>query len=253
MLETVAVAAVAAVDGALRPAVIGPSRATAYDAAMRSTTARFVLSAALAAMVLGACSSGGGAVPATPGLTEPPAATPAPPTDAQPTAAPSSGDPAAPTTAPTAPAVTLTQPWATAELVDVATGETFRIADLAGRPIIVETMAIWCTSCLAQQGTAYEVLAGGEPGAVDYILIDVDPSETADALADYRERNGFTGRYVIASNDLARALVAEFGDQVLNPPVTPMIVIGTDGTVTLTPFGKKSQDDLRTLLDQHGA
>jgi hypothetical protein len=92
-----------------------------------------------------------------------------------------------------------------------------------------------------------------EPGSVDYILIDVDPSETAEALAAYRERNGFTGRYVVASTELARALVADFGDQVLNPPSTPMVVVGADGTVTLTPFGKKSADDMRTLLSQHGA
>jgi len=215
-------------------------------------TARFLVSTALAAVVFGACSGGGGAVPGT-NEAEPPAATLAPPTDAPPSGPPPTGDPGAPATAPTEPAVTLTQPWATADLVDVATGETFRIADLAGRPIVVETMAIWCSSCLAQQGTVYEVLAGVEPGSVDYILIDVDPSETAEALAAYRERNGFTGRYVVATTDLARALVAEFGDQVLNPPSTPMIVVGTDGTVTLTPFGKKSQDDLRTLLDQHGA
>lgn len=216
---------------------------------MRSPTLRFLVAAALAAIIVGACSNGREAVPGTPGLTDPPAATLDPSTDAPPSDPPPTGDPGAPT----APVVTLTQPWATAELVDVTSGETFRIADLAGRPIIVETMAIWCTSCLVQQETAYEVLAGVAPGAVHFILIDVDPSETAAALAAYRERNGFTGRYVVATTDLARALVAEFGDQVLNPPATPMIVVGTDGTVTLTPFGKKSEDDLRTLLDRHGA
>lgn len=213
------------------------------------TAAPFLLSVALAAV---ACSSGGLAgSPADPSASAVPTtdgggASPAPSTGSA-SAAPSSGG-GAPT-----PAIELTQPWATAELTDVATGESFRLADLAGQPIILETMAIWCSSCFAQQGDVYEVLAGVEPGSVAYIVLDIDQSESAEELADYRERNGFTGRYVIASRDLARALVDEFGDQMLNPPVTPMVIIGVDGTVTLTPFGKKSPDDLRSLLAQHGA
>jgi hypothetical protein len=219
-------------------------------------TVRRLLSVVLIAGLAGACSSPGGAPASSPATASDP-----PPASSQPasvgpsvepggagSAPPASGEPAASDAA-----VVLDQAWATAELTDVATGETFRIADLAGTPLIIETMAIWCSSCLAQQGVVYETLAGVEPGSVDYILIDVDPSETADALAAYRERNGFSGRYVVASTELARALVADFGDQVLNPPSTPMVVVGTDGTVTLTPFGKKSADDLRTLLSQHGA
>lgn len=213
------------------------------------TAAPFLLSITLLAA---ACSGG------------PPAGTTgAPPASAAPTAAPSSAsaapsaDPAssAPATAGTVPTpgVELTQPWATAELTDVATGETFRLADLAGTPMIIETMAIWCSSCFAQQGHVYEVLGDMEPGSVVYIVLDIDQSESAAELADYRERNGFTGRYVVASRDLARALVDEFGDQMLNPPVTPIVIVGADGTVTLTPFGRKSPDDLRSLLAQHGA
>lgn len=147
----------------------------------------------------------------------------------------------------------LSQPWATAELIDVTTGETFTLASLAGRPIILETMAIWCSSCFAQQGDVYEVLADMAPNSVAYVVLDIDQSESAEALADYRERNGFSGRYVVASQDLARALVDEFGDQMLNAPATPIVIIGADGTVTLTSFGKKSPDDLRSLLAQHGA
>ncbi len=205
--------------------------------------APFILSIALLAT---ACSSGGSADPAT----DPPASDP--PVSAAPTTGPGSTPSSTDGTEPS-PAVVLTQPWATAELTDVTTGETFTLADLAGRPIILETMAIWCSSCFAQQGDVYEVLADIAPDSVAYVVLDIDQSESAEALADYRERNGFSGRYVVASRDLARALVDEFGDQMLNPPVTPMVIIGADGTVTLTPFGKKSPDDLRTLLAQHGA
>ena len=86
-----------------------------------------------------------------------------------------------------------------------------------------------------------------------YVVLDVDPNEDAASLAAYREQHGFQGRYAIASKDVARALAAEFGDQFLNPPSTPMLVVGTDGTVTRTDFGHKSPDTIVALAEAHGA
>jgi hypothetical protein len=88
---------------------------------------------------------------------------------------------------------------------------------------------------------------------VVYVVLDVDPNEDAASLAAYREQHGFQGRYAVASKEVARALAGEFGDQFLNPPSTPMIVIGTDGTVTRTDFGHKSTDDIVALAEAHGA
>lgn len=159
-----------------------------------------------------------------------------------------------PTEAPSdPPPVVLTQTWATAPLVDVATGETFRIADLAGKVVIVETMAIWCSNCRAQQADVQIALDRLPADTVVFVVLDVDPNEEAASLAEYRVDNGFEGRYAIAGSDVARALAAEFGDQMLNPPATPMLFIGTDGTVTRTDFGPKSTDQIVTLAEAHGA
>lgn len=224
---------------------------------MRST--RPLAAIALAAL-LAACGSttappDPSIVPDVAGSAIPSAPAPSPPV--APTMSPAAsgidGGPSAMPPASPAP-VALDQPWATAPLVDVASGEAFRIADLAGRPIVIETMAIWCTKCFAQQQHVYEALDELGAGAVEYVLVDVDPSETAEALAAYRSRHGFTGRYVVADRELARALAAEFGDQVLNPPATPMILIGSDGRVTLTPYGQpKSPDEIVALAREHGA
>ena len=143
--------------------------------------------------------------------------------------------------------------WATAPLTDVASGEEFRIADLAGKVVILETMAIWCPSCRAQQGDVQEALARLPPDRVEYVVLDVDPSEDAASLAEYAAANGFKGRYAIAGTDVARALAADFGDQFLNPPSTPMLVIGGDGTVTPTDFGHKSVDEVVALAEAGGA
>ena len=169
--------------------------------------------------------------------------------DASADASPSGAASVAPSAAPPV----LDQAWATAELTDVATGETFRLADLAGRPIILETMAIWCPKCLTQQGTVHEALTELGDADIEYVVVDVDPSETAEALAEYRAHHGFVGRYVVADTTVARALAAEFGDNILNPPSTPIVFVGEDGRVTLTEYGQKSADVLVALAREHGA
>jgi thiol-disulfide isomerase/thioredoxin len=222
------------------------------DGGMKPTPRRSLLAAL--AILVAACSSTGtlsaDPVPATPDAV-PTASADSPiaplPTDV-PGVSPSTG---AETPAPSGPV--LDQAWATATLTDVTTGESFRIADLAGQTIIVETMAIWCPSCFGQQSRIDDAIDQLGPGRVTYVVIDVDPSETAPALAQYREQHGFDGRYVVADRDVARALAAEFGDQVLNPPSTPVVFIGTDGRVTLTPFGPKSADDIVAIAEEHGA
>ena len=147
----------------------------------------------------------------------------------------------------------LTQAWATAPLTDVSTGETFRIADLAGKVVIVETMAIWCSNCRAQQGDVQKALGQLPADDVVFVVLDVDPNEDGSSLAAYQADNGFKGRYAVAGGDVARALAADFGDQFLNPPSTPMLIIGTDGTVTRTEFGHKSPDEIVALAEAHGA
>ncbi len=215
------------------------------------------LPALLSIALLAAACSSGGALPdpgePSPGSAGgPPAASSGAPSGAASGAASASTAPS-PDANPTAPAPVLAQAWATAELTDVATGDSFTLAGLAGRTIILEPMAIWCSTCFAQQGHVYEALAELDPDRVTYVLIDVDASETPEALGAYRERHGFTGTYAVATRDMARALIEEFGDQVVNPPSAPMVLIAADGRVTLAPFGQKSATEIVELARQHGA
>ena len=216
------------------------------------------LAAIVAVALVAACS--GGTAPAasvTPAASvaalpssEPPPASTSP--SADPSIAASAGPvPASPE--PT-PGVALTQPWATAELTDVATGKTFRIADLAGKVVFIETMAIWCSKCREQQADALTALGELGDAKVAYVVLDTDPGESSRDLAAYEKKRGWDAfTYAISPEAVSLALAEQFGDFVLNPPSTPVIVIGTDGTVTLTDFGHKSVDDLIALARQHGA
>lgn len=143
--------------------------------------------------------------------------------------------------------------WATVPLTDVRTGETFRLADLAGRVVFVETMAVWCVNCGTQQQAAVEALSSLDRSKVTWVALDVDPSESAEMLAAYADDRGFDFTYSLAGTDLSRALSDAFGSIVLSPPSTPVIVIGTDGQVTMTELGHKDPDRLVELATAHGA
>jgi hypothetical protein len=199
-----------------------------------------------------ACAPGGAAAPSdapTPALSGPPASMLADPT-ASPSASSAAGEPsAAATPEPTAnPAATALagRAWATAELIDVATGEPFTIADYAGRTIFVESMAIWCTNCRAQQGRFKEALAQLDPDSVAYVVLTVDPGETGKELERYREGQDFSGTYAVAGTDVARALVDEFGPNAINPPSVPLIRVTPDGEVTFG-TGGESVDEIVSL------
>jgi hypothetical protein len=144
----------------------------------------------------------------------------------------------------------LGQAWAVASLTDVTTGETFRIADLVapGRTIFVEAMAIWCTKCRAQQVEFTAALERLDPADVAYVVLTVDPSESAAELARYEAERAFHGMYAVAGPDVSRALEEEFGPTVLNPPSVPVIVIDPDGTVRFE-TGQHSAEDIVATVE----
>lgn len=207
------------------------------------------------ALALAACTAGApsavptappAAIPATPRHVPAPGATPN-------SAATTSPEPAGSGATPSPAAVTLTQAWATAPLRDARTGTEFRLADLAGKVVFLEPMATWCTKCRSQQLDAVEALSKLDRSRVVYVSLDVDPSEDAASLARYAERHGFDWTYAVATREMARALAADFGDRVLDPPSTPIIVVAADGQVTLTGFGHKSVEELVSLARRGGA
>jgi hypothetical protein len=141
--------------------------------------------------------------------------------------------------------------WRSAELTDVRSGETLTIGGLAGKLVAIEPMAIWCSNCRIQQREAVTALAAVASDDLVYVGVDVDPNEQVDALAAYAEEQGFDWTFAVASKDVARSLAAEFGDQVLSPPSTPLILIGPDGTVIETHFGIREAAELEALFRQH--
>jgi hypothetical protein len=140
--------------------------------------------------------------------------------------------------------------WFKTELVNVSTGETFRIADFQGKVVLVETMAMWCSNCLKQQQQVkalHELL--GERDDFVSVGLDIDINEDEATLAKYVERNSFDWIYAIVPAEVGRDLGNLYGNQFLNPPSTPMLIIDAKGEVHPLPFGIKSAEKLLEALE----
>ncbi len=147
--------------------------------------------------------------------------------------------------------------WLGTSLVDARTGQGFKLSDFARKVILVETMAVWCTNCYAQQQQIQNLqgLMGNNADLVS-VSLDIDPNETPDILTKYVNTNsGFNWKYAIAPAALAREFGQVYGDQFLNPPSTPILIIDRHGIAHTLPFGiKTAQDLMQTIqpyLDAH--
>jgi cytochrome oxidase Cu insertion factor (SCO1/SenC/PrrC family) len=142
-----------------------------------------------------------------------------------------------------------TPDWFDVTLVDVRTGQPFTMNDFQGKVVLVETLAMWCSSCLQQQ-VQVKTLKDRLSDRDDFVSVglDIDVNENADDLKAYTENNGFDWLYAIAPVEVAREISNRYGAQFLNPPSTPILVIDKSGQVHLMPFGIKSADTLKDFI-----
>jgi hypothetical protein len=135
--------------------------------------------------------------------------------------------------------------WFATTFTDVRTGRTFAINDFQGKVVLVETMAVWCSKCFAQQTEIRSLhnLLGARDDFVS-LSLDIDPNEDAAILQSFVDQTGFDWLYAVASAETARELALSYGDQFLNPPSTPILIVDRHGTVHALPFGIKSADSL---------
>jgi len=187
-------------------------------------------------LILAACAT---AAPQAAPTTIPPTAAPA-----QPTAVPPTAQPAPPADARPA--------WQTLPLTDARTGQTFTLADFAGKTVFVEPMATWCSNCRAQLGAVRAAREALNTDQVVFVALSVETDLTAAALAEYAEDNGFDWMFAVLTPELLGELVAAFGRSASNPPATPHFIIRPDGTATGLSTGQESADELVSQLQAEG-
>ncbi len=133
--------------------------------------------------------------------------------------------------------------WASIELADAVTGESFTIADFAGKPILVESFAVWCPICLRQQKEMARLLEL-EGDSIVHVSLDTDPNEDVIAVRLHAEEHGFTWLFAVAPVEMTQMLIDEFGLTVANAPSAPVIFIDVAGSARLLPRGVKSAEEL---------
>jgi len=115
---------------------------------------------------------------------------------------------------------------------------------------MIEDLAMWCSNCKKQQiqvKTLLEEMGMNED--LVFIGLDIDPNENAADLKTYTDNNGFNWVYAIAPIEVAREIGNLYGDQFLNPPSTPIMLIDRKGQVHPLPFGIKSAEDLKNFIE----
>jgi cytochrome oxidase Cu insertion factor (SCO1/SenC/PrrC family) len=147
--------------------------------------------------------------------------------------------------------VTTTTPaWFDMELVDVQTGETFKMSDYKGKVVLLETMAIWCPNCIVQSNeirNLHKLL--GNPDDLVSVSLDVDVNEDSASLKEYASNYGFGWHFAVASLEVARALGNLYTAEYLNPPLAPMLVIDREGNVHHLEYGIKDVEKLRKFIE----
>ncbi len=181
-------------------------------------------------------------------------------TTAVPTEAPPADIPATPTpevaVAEAAP-VTEEAPAASADLpaiqmvalTNAATGASFTLADFAGKTVLVEPMATWCTNCRAQLGNVIQAKNRLDDNFV-FVALSVGENISNADLASYAERQGFDLVFAVASSEMLTELTNSFGRASLTPPSTPHFIIRPDGSLTELFTGSKNTDTLVSLLNE---
>lgn len=121
-------------------------------------------------------------------------------------------------------------------LTDVRSGEQVTLGELAAeKPLLVETMAIWCSNCRTQQ---HNVVAAHDLADFHSLSLDVEPGERPEDLATYADREGFDWHFAMADAELATQLRERFGTAVIVPPGMPKILFRTDGSIELIGLGE---------------
>lgn len=142
--------------------------------------------------------------------------------------------------------------WFSIPLTNVNSGESFTVNDFKGKVVLVETMAQWCPSCKKQQQqvkSLHEKL--GMPADLVTIALDIDANEDAETLKGYAAGNGFGWIYAVSPAEVSREISNLYGDQFLNPPSTPILIIDRHGEVHVLPFGIKSADELKEAVEPY--
>ena len=141
-----------------------------------------------------------------------------------------------------------TPAWMTTELTDACSGETFTLADFAGKAVYLEAMATWCPPCrdqLARVKEAADQIPAEERDTVAFVALSSEVNLPREALAEYAAGNDFPFVFAVMPAAMLQAMVDDLGQEMAVPPATPHLIMAPDGTVSEVHTGS---DDAAAVL-----
>lgn len=137
--------------------------------------------------------------------------------------------------------------WGNTELKDVRTGKIFTINEFREKPILLETFAVWCPTCLKQQRKIGELHKeiGNEFVSIS---LDTDQSEDENKVREHIENNALDWYFAVSPISLTEDLINNFGPGIVSAPSAPVILICEDGRARKLDTGVKDVDELKEAI-----
>ena len=101
--------------------------------------------------------------------------------------------------------------WQTVALVNAQTGESFSLADFAGKTVYVEPMATWCGNCRQQLGNVQAAKDQLNREDIVFVAVSVETTISNEELAKYAEAQGFDFVWAVLTAESLQAFVGQCG------------------------------------------
>lgn len=145
------------------------------------------------------------------------------------------------------------RPWQTLALTDAGTKKPFTLADFSGCTVVVQAMATWCSSCRAQLKEIKAARTALHDDSVVFVAISIETDLPNSDLAGYAKAEGFDWLFAVATPEMLRALVDEFGRTLANPSATPHFAIYPDGSFSKLETGGMTSEELLSWIKKPAA
>jgi thiol-disulfide isomerase/thioredoxin len=139
--------------------------------------------------------------------------------------------------------------WKEYELTDVLTNQKFKISDFKGKPVLIESFAVWCPTCKKQQDKIIDLHEQVGDSVVS-ISLDTDPNEDEAQIIAHANKHEFDWIFAVSPPELTQALIDEFGQGVVFAPQAPVVLICGDQSARLLKRGVKSADELKAEIEK---
>jgi thiol-disulfide isomerase/thioredoxin len=137
--------------------------------------------------------------------------------------------------------------WMTTELTAACSGESFALADFAGKTIYIESMATWCPPCRDQLVRVKEAAAQipeDEREEIVFVALSSEVDTPRELLAEYAAANDFPFIFAVMPAEMLQAMADDLGQEIAVPPATPHLIVAPDGTVGALRTGGEAPEDI---------